>query len=132
MKVSTKGRYALRVMVNLALQKDKEQFISLKEIAQEEKISMKYLEQIVAMLNREGFLDVARGNNGGYRLARKPEEYRLSDILKATEGKLILIDCIEEENLCERKGICKTHNFWQGLNQAMIDYLDSKTLADLL
>lgn len=131
MKISTKGRYALRVMIDLALQ-EKGKFVSLKDIAKREQISMKYLEQIVAMLNKVGFLETARGNNGGYRLAKSPENYVVGDILRATEGDLTPIYCLTEEDECERKEVCKTHIFWKGLDDVINDYVDSKTLADFI
>ena len=102
MKISTKGRYALRVMIDLALQ-EKGKFVSLKEIAQREEISMKYLEQIVALLNKANFLETARGNNGGYRLAREPKDYVVGEILRATEGDLTPLYCLTEEGDCERR-----------------------------
>ena len=96
MKISTKGRYALRIMVDLALNEE-DRFISLKEIAEKEGISQKYLEQIIALLNKAGFLDTYRGNNGGYKLAKAPGKYIVGDILRATEGDLTPIFCISEE-----------------------------------
>lgn len=131
MKISTKGRYALRVMVDLALN-DKEGFVSLNDIAKRQEISNKYLEQIVSLLNKAGFLKTARGNMGGYKLARKPEEYVVGDILRATEGDLAPIFCLTAEGKCERKSKCKTHTFWKGLDDVINEYVDGKTLADLL
>lgn len=131
MKISTKGRYALMVMIDLAIN-DKGEFISLKDIAERQKISNKYLEQIVAMLNKAGYLKTARGNNGGYRLKRKPEEYIVGDILRATEGDLSPITCLVEESLCVQRDSCMTHSFWEGLDKAINDYVNSKTLADLI
>lgn len=131
MKISTKGRYALRVMVDLALN-DKEGFVSLNDIAKRQEISNKYLEQIVSLLNKAGFLKTARGNMGGYKLARKPEEYVVGDILRATEGDLAPIFCLTVEGKCERENKCKTHTFWKGLDDAINEYVDGKTLADLL
>lgn len=131
MKISTKGRYALRVMIDLALQ-EKGKFVSLKEIAQREEISMKYLEQIVALLNKANFLETARGNNGGYRLAREPKDYVVGEILRATEGDLTPLYCLTEEGDCERRECCKTHHFWKGLDDVINQYVDSKTLEDLM
>lgn len=131
MKISTKGRYALRVMLDLA-QNSKGNFIPLKEIAQRQDISNKYLEQIIAMLNKAGFLEVARGNTGGYKLAKKPSEYTVGNILRATEGELAPIFCLSSEGKCERKGKCKTYSFWKGLDDVINEYVDSKTLEDLL
>ena len=129
MKISTKGRYALRIMIDLAMN-DNGEYISLKDISKRQEISAKYLEQIIALLNKAGFLKTARGNNGGYMLSEKPEEYKVGDILRAAEGTLKPVNCLDEE--CSRKKICKTYSFWAGLDKAIEDYADSKTLKDLL
>ena len=131
MKISTKGRYALRIMIDLGLNYNGN-FISLKDIALRQEVSMKYLEQIIAMLNKAGYLETARGNNGGYKLAKKPAEYRVGDILRATEGDLAPIYCLSDEEDCTRKENCKTHSFWKGLDDAINNYVDSVTLEDLL
>lgn len=131
MKISTKGRYALTVMMDLATNGN-EDFISLKDISERQKISNKYLEQIVAKLNKAGYLQTARGNNGGYKLTKKPEEYKIGDILRATEGDLAPLTCLENGAVCEKKSHCKTIGFWEGLDKVINDYVDSKTLADLL
>ncbi|MFR3920083.1 MAG: RrF2 family transcriptional regulator [Clostridia bacterium] len=129
MKISTRGRYALRVMIDLA-QNESEKYISLKDISERQQISMKYLEKIVSLLNKAGYVNSSRGNSGGYKLTKKPEEYTVGDILRAAEGSLKPIDCIEQG--CDRKEKCKTFSFWKGLDEAIEDYVDSKTLADLL
>lgn len=131
MKISTKGRYALRVMTDLALNSNG-RFITLKEIAARQEISNKYSEQIIAMLNKAGYLETARGNTGGYKLAKKPNEYKIGDILRATEGELAPIDCLTKEGKCDRKGNCKTYSFWKGLDDTINEYVDSKTLEDLI
>lgn len=131
MKISTKGRYALRVMIDLALNSNGN-FIALKEIAKRQDITIKYLEQIVALLNKAGFLETARGNSGGYKLAKEPKDYIVGDILRATEGDLAPIICLTEDGACQRKQICKTYSFWKGLDDVINDYIDSKTLEDLL
>lgn len=131
MRISTKGRYALRIMIDLAMN-DNGKFISLKDIAARQEISSKYLEQIIAMLNKAGFLETARGNTGGYKLAKKPSEYIVGDILRATEGDLTPIYCLTEEGECSRKEDCKTHSFWKGLDNAINEYVNSKTLEDLI
>ena len=131
MKISTKGRYALRVMIDLALN-DNGSYITLKDIAKRQDITNKYLEQIVALLNKAGFLETARGNNGGYKLARKPEEYNIGDILRATEGDLAPIYCLTEDGECLRKKECKTYSFWKALDDVINEYVNSKTLKDLL
>ena len=129
MKISTRGRYALRVMIDLAIN-GKENYISLKDIDNRQEISMKYLEQIVSILNKAGLVDTLRGNNGGYKLNRKPSEYIVGDILRVAEGDLTPVYCVHEE--CSRKKNCKTYSFWKGLDQVISDYVDSKTLEDLI
>lgn len=131
MKISTKGRYALRVMLDLAQNREKG-YISLKDISQRQGISNKYLEQIVALLNKAGCLKTARGNNGGYQLAKAPEEYTVGEILRASEGDLAPIMCLTEDGECSEKAKCKTLFFWEGLDKAVNDYIDSVTLADFL
>ena len=131
MKISTKGRYALRIMIDLAMNHNGE-FISLKDIAIRQEISNKYLEQIIAILNKAGYLETARGSNGGYKLAKKPSEYRIGDILRVTEGDLTLIYCLTEGGDCNRKENCKTHSFWNGLDKVITEYIDGKTLEDLM
>ena len=132
MKVSTKGRYAVRVMLDLALHNSGE-YIPLKEIAARQGITVKYLEQIIGMLNRAGFLQSLRGNNGGYRLTKAPEEYTIGSILRITEGDLRLTPCIEENGQeCERSETCAAMSFWTGLDKVIADYVESYTLADLM
>lgn len=131
MKISTKGRYALMVMIDLAMNNNGN-FISLNDIAKRQEISNKYLEQIISMLNKAGYLETARGNNGGYKLSKKPSEYIVGDILRATEGDLTPIYCLLEETDCKKKEDCKTHDFWKGLDNAINEYIDSKTLEDLI
>ena len=131
MRITTKGRYALRVMTDLAVNQG-DKFISLNDIAKRQGISNKYLEQIIAMLNKAGFLETARGNNGGYKLSRKPNEYSVGDILRATEGELMSIYCNTEDGQCAKKGKCKRYTFWEGLDNVIAEYVDSKTLEDLI
>lgn len=103
MKISTKGRYALRVMLDLA-ENSNGSFISLKDIAKRQEISNKYLEQIISMLNKAGYLETARGNNGGYKLSKKPSEYIIGNILRATEGDLAPIACItDKRRMCKKR-----------------------------
>lgn len=130
MKISTKGRYALRVMIDLAVN-DKGDYVSLKDISNRQEVSLKYLEQIIAMLNKAGYVKSSRGNNGGYRLAKSPEEYKVGDILRKTEGDLAPIACVNGEE-CGKRENCKTFKFWQGLDNVINEYVDSKTLADLI
>lgn len=131
MKISTKGRYALRVMIDLAMN-DNGKYISLKEISTRQEISNKYLEQIISLLNKAGYLETARGNMGGYRLAKKPKEYTVGDILRATEGDLSPIYCLTEEGECNKQKNCRTYSFWKGLDNVINEYIDSKTLEDLI
>ena len=132
MRISTKGRYALRMLVYLAAHQE-DGFISLKDIADDQGISKKYLEQIVPMLNKSGILRTNRGNRGGYMLARKPEECTIGDILRATEGSLAPVSCLEfEVNDCPRADSCATLSIWEGLYKVINEYLDSVTLRDLL
>ena len=132
MMISTKGRYALRVMVDMA-EHQAEGYLPLKEIAERQDISEKYLEQIIPPLNRAGYLHSARGNNGGYRLARRPEEYIVGDIIRVSEGSLAPLACLEDtENGCGRQSCCQARQFWAGLDRAIRDYVDSVTLADVM
>lgn len=132
MRISTKGRYALQVMLYLA-NHDSGTFIPLKAISQNQGITVKYLEQIIPPLNRAGYLHSARGNNGGYRLARRPEEYVVGDIIRISEGSLAPLACLEDpEHGCQRQNSCQARQFWAGLDQAIRDYVDSVTLADVM
>lgn len=131
MKISTRGRYALRIMIDLAINSN-EKYISLKDISKRQGISNKYLEQIISLLNKAGYLETARGNAGGYKLSKKPNEYRIGDILRATEGNLTPIYCLTDDVECDRKKVCKTYSFWKGLDNVINEYVDSKTLEDLI
>lgn len=133
MMVSTKGRYALRVMLDLA-QQNKDAYISLKSISERQKISMKYLEAIVALLNKAGLLNSQRGKDGGYRLSRAPGEYPVSEILKLTEGTLAPVACLEEgcNADCALSANCLTRPMWQRLDGIIDEYLSGVTLEDLL
>lgn len=132
MKISTKGRYALRMLVDLANHND-ESFIALKDIANRQNISKKYLEQIVPVLTKSQLLQSNRGHQGGYRLAKRPEDINVYDVLTVTEGNLSCITCLEQEvNTCPRKEACETLYIWEGLNKVVKDYLCSITLLDIL
>jgi len=132
MKISTKGRYALRLMIDLA-EHDDGALVSLKDIAERQEISVKYLEQIVGLLCKSGMLHSGRGPQGGYRLARRPEQYTVGSILRLTEGNLAPVACLaDEENPCQRCGQCATLDFWTGLYAAINDYIDRFTLSDLV
>ncbi|MBQ9181721.1 MAG: Rrf2 family transcriptional regulator [Bacilli bacterium] len=130
MKISTKGRYALAIMINLASNYDSGRYVSLKEISLKENISLKYLEKIMINLNKENIIDVARGNNGGYKLKKDPSKYIIGDILRIAEGDLMPVSCINTD--CEKKNECKTFPLWKELNDLINNYLDSKTLADYI
>jgi len=132
MKISTKGRYALRLMLDLSMQKEGE-YISLKDVAKRQFVSMKYLEQIVSQLCRAGYLRSLRGPQGGYRLAKRIEEYTVGDILRVTEGDLSPTACLQDEyNNCPNASACPTLPFWQGLYDTVTNYVNSVTLADFL
>lgn len=132
MKVSTKGRYALRFLLDLAEHKD-EGFIPLKDIAERQSISKQYLEQIVSLLNSASVLRSNRGKQGGYLLARDPAQFTVGQILRITEGSLAPVACLEEDvNRCERSGYCKTLPVWSGLDKVITEYLDGITLQDML
>ena len=132
MIVSTKGRYALRVLLDLASQNTEER-TPLKEIAERQNISQKYIEAIMTLLSKNGLVDAAHGKGGGYKLNRKPSEYIVGDILRLTEGTLSPVVCLEKGAApCPRKDICKTLPLWTKLDELVEGYLDSVTLADLL
>lgn len=132
MKISTKGRYALRLMLDLA-QHEKEGYVALKDVAERQGISKKYLEQIVPLLNKSGVLRTTRGYQGGYMLARKPEEYTVGDILRITEGSLAPVACLDDvPNRCEKADACMTLGVWQGLYNVITDYLDGITLQTII
>lgn len=132
MKVSTKGRYAIRLMLDIA-QHSGEGNVSIKEVSERQGISVKYLEQIVNMLSKAGYLRSRRGSQGGYRMSKDPSEYTVGNILRITEGEMAPVSCLEdEENTCPRVKDCPTIEFWKGLYKTINDYLDSVTIADLL
>lgn len=132
MLISTKGRYALRVMIDLAEHRSDE-FISLKGIAERQEISEKYLESIIRMLVKAKILDSLRGKGGGYRLKKAPEQYTVGCILRLTEESLAPVSCLEDTTeSCPRAAKCRTLFLWQGLDKVINDYLDSVTIADLV
>lgn len=132
MKISTKGRYAIRLMFDIARHSNGEN-VSIRDISERQDISLKYLEQIVNMLSRSNFLKSQRGSQGGYKLTRKPEEYTIGEILRVTEGEMAPVSCLEDkENQCPKAGQCPTINFWTGLYQTINNYLDGTTIADLV
>ena len=132
MIVSTKGRYALRVMVSFA-QRGTDEYIPLKEIAEAEEISQKYLETIMTTLSKAGFVDAVHGKGGGYRLNRKPEDYTIGSILKLTEGSLAAVSCTSQgAAACSRTECCQAKPMWDRLDKLINDFFDNITLADLL
>ena len=132
MKISTKGRYALRMMVYLA-QNQGEGCVSLKEISERENVSKKYLELIVSSLLHGKLLTAERGFQGGYRLAKAPDKITVGEILRITEGSLAPVACLENDPQgCERRGECATLFLWQELDRRIEEYLDSVTLQDIM
>lgn len=132
MKISTKGRYAVRVMLDLALHNTGE-CIKVKDIAERQGLSEKYLEQIIATLNKAGYVRSVRGAQGGYRLAKTPKEYTVGMILRLTEGSLAPVACLEEDNAqCDRIDTCETLQVWKDLYDAINQVVDNVTVADLV
>lgn len=132
MIVSTRGRYALRVLVEMAEHSSDER-IPLKEISEKQGISQKYMESIMTLLSKNGFVDAIHGKGGGYKLNRKPEEYRIGDILRLTEGTLAPVACLEKNaEQCPKQNVCRTVGMWRKLDELIETYLDSVTIADLM
>ena len=131
MMISTRGRYALRVMLDLA-QDESGSYVPLDDIARREGMSEKYLESIIVSLSRAGLVKALRGKGGGYMLTRKPEEYPIGEILNLTEKTLAPVTCLEADTPCPQAADCPTFPLWQGLDKVIDDYLMAHTLADLL
>ncbi len=132
MMISTKGRYALRIMIDLA-QHAGDGFISLKSIAERQDVSMKYLEMIVAILNKSGILESRRGKDGGYKLVKPASEYTVGEIMNLTEGHLAPVACLgHADNQCERAGSCLTLPMWQKLDTMIDEYLSSISIQNIL
>lgn len=132
MFISTKGRYALRIMLELA-SRNTDDYIPLRELTESQGISMKYLESIISVLVKANYVEGLRGKGGGYKLSKAPEEYTVGGILRLTEGSLAPVSCLEcEENTCERADKCPTLPMWQKLHDFINNYFDSITLNDLL
>jgi Rrf2 family protein len=132
MKISTKGRYSLRMLLDLAEHKH-DGFVALKDIAERQGISKKYLEQIVTLFNHTDYLRTNRGYQGGYMLAKEPAQYTVGEILRITEGGLSPVACMEDDPiLCERSSHCKTLPIWRGLDKVMSEYLDGITLQNIV
>lgn len=129
--ISTKGRYALRVMIDLA-EHDGERYIPLKEIVERQNMSQKYIESIISLLSKADFVDALRGKGGGYRLSKAASEYTVGDIIRAAEGSLSPVPCLDKTPIgCERAPECKTLRIWVGLKKTVNDYLDNITLDEL-
>lgn len=132
MMISTRGRYALRMMIDLA-EHESDGFVTLKDIAERQDISKKYLEQIIPVLNRSGLLQTSRGFGGGYKLLKSPKEYTVGEILRATEGNMAPVSCLEGEvNPCPRCTECATLPIWAGLQKVVDTYLDGIRLSDFI
>ena len=132
MKISTKGRYALRLMLDLA-QCEEDKYIALKDVAERQQISVKYLEQIISVLVHAGYVKSVRGTGGGYMLSKQPQEYTVGMILRLTEGSLAPVSCLEsEQNTCPRADDCVTLSVWEKLYDAINGVVDNITLADLV
>lgn len=131
MKISTKGRYALRILIDLAINGE-DRYISIKEISERQQISIKYMETIVGMLNKGGFLNSLRGHAGGYKLSRSPENISAGDVLRYIEGPLAPIPCLGNGEVnCDKAKSCKTLPFWKGLYSVITEYVDRFSIADL-
>jgi len=132
MIISTRGRYALRFMIDLA-ETSGESYVSLKTIAQRQGISLKYLERILPVLAQSGMIEGIQGKGGGYKLTRKPEEYTVGEILRLTEGDISAVSCIASgECTCGHESECRTVGVWRGLQNVVDEYLDGITVADLM
>ncbi|GHT02331.1 AsnC family transcriptional regulator [Synergistales bacterium] len=132
MKISTKGRYALRMLLDIA-EHESEGYVSLKEVAARQGISKNYLEQIIMLLKNADILKTARGFQGGYKLSKSPNNYNMSEILRLTESDLAPVPCLANgQNGCERSGSCMTLDVWDGLNKVITEYLSGITLQDIL
>lgn len=130
--ISTRGRYALRVMIDLA-EHSEGAYVAMKEVAERQNISLKYLERILPLLVEARLVEGVRGKGGGYRLTREPDEYPLGEILRATEGDLAPVACLEKGAApCPRAGECRTLPMWRELDAIITQYLDNKTLAELI
>lgn len=132
MMVSTRGRYALRMMIDLAENSRDNEYIAMKDIAERLEISKKYMEQIMPVLVRNGLVEGMQGQGGGYRLTRRPEDYRVGEILRLTEGDLAPVSCLSGDSPCTRSGGCRTIAMWSRFNQLTNAFFDGITVADLM
>lgn len=132
MMISTKGRYALRVMIDLAEHCNGE-YIPMKDVVKRQQVSQKYVERIMTMLSKANFVEAVHGKGGGYRLNRSPDEYIVGDILRLTEGSLAPVACLDcDAEECERADQCRTLPMWKDLNNRITDFFDGITIADLM
>lgn len=132
MMISTKGRYALRVMIDLAEHCNGE-YIPMKDVVKRQQVSQKYVERIMTMLSKANFVEAVHGKGGGYRLNRSPDEYIVGDILRLTEGSLAPVACLDcDAEECERADQCRTLPMWKELNDRITDFFDGITIADLM
>lgn len=132
MKISTKGRYALRLMMDLAMNNTGE-MVRIKDVAKRQGISEKYLEQIISVLKRAGFVKSLRGSQGGYQLAKEPGEYTVGMILRLTEGSMAVVSCLEDtENQCSHANQCVSLRLWSMIDKAVSDVIDNVTLQDMV
>ena len=132
MRISTKGRYALIIMLDLAKEYKNDNYVTLKEIALKENMSLKYLEKLMLTLNQADYFISQRGEKGGYKLKYPPHQYKISDILRLAEGSIDITDCVSKEHSCPNEHHCATFPLWQELNTLINDYLDGKTLEDYI
>ena len=135
MKISTRGRYALRVMIELAenMENNKDSYIPMKEVSAKQEISLKYMERILPVLVSHKFVEGIHGKGGGYRLTREPSQYTVGEILRATENDLAPVACLNTDaEECARKNDCRTLPLWIGLNKCVTEYLDGVKLSDLV
>ena len=132
MLISSRGRYALRMMIDLAENSHDHAYIAMKDIAERLEISKKYMEQIMPVLVKNGLVEGLQGQGGGYRLTRRPEDYRVGEILRLTEGDLAPVSCLSGDSPCTRSGGCRTIAMWSRFNKLTNDFFDGITVADLM
>lgn len=132
MKISTKGRYALTIMIYLAQHYNENRFITLKEISENEGISLKYLEKIIVLINKDNFLTSQRGSVGGYKLSYEPKEYKIYDIITKAEGDITITTCVNSKFICCKKAKCRSYKLWNELNSVITNFLQNKTLDEYI
>jgi len=132
MRISTKGRYGLVIMTYLARNYEKNRFVSIKEISEYENVSVKYLEKIISYFKNADFLDSCRGSDGGYKLKYEPKHYTIKHILEVSEGEIEVVSCLNSHFKCDKKEACVSMKLWKELNGVIENFLESKTLLDLM